>query len=52
MKHKVRHVHYVGGGGTAMRREQCLPPIGGRCDRPRMAWAADTHSIVGGRHET
>lgn len=38
MKHKVRHVHFVGIGGIAMSREQG-PRLRG-CDRPRMASAA------------
>jgi hypothetical protein len=36
MKHKVKHVHFVGRGGTAASREQG-PPRG--CDRPRVALA-------------
>lgn len=48
MKHKLRHVHFVGIGGTALRREQCLPPSGGRCDRPRRASAADSPSAKEG----
>jgi hypothetical protein len=47
MKHKVRHVHFVGMGGTALRREQCLPPSCGRCDRPRRASAADSMPPAG-----
>jgi hypothetical protein len=39
MKHKVHSIHFVGIGVDASR-EQCLPRSG-RCDRPRVARAAD-----------
>ena len=39
MKHKVRHIHFVGKGGVAASREQG-PRMRG-CDRPRVALAAD-----------
>jgi hypothetical protein len=42
MKHKVKHVHFVGIGGVAMSRKQ--GPIAASamgCDRPRLALAAD-----------
>ncbi len=39
MKHKVRRIHFVG-IGVDTSREQCLPRSG-RCDRPRVALAAD-----------
>ena len=37
MRHKVKHVHFVGSGGTDASREQG-PPWG--CDRPRAASTA------------
>gem|GEM_PF-5519341 len=41
MKHKVKHVHFVGIGGTAESREQGPLAVFARgCDRPRSAWAA------------
>jgi hypothetical protein len=42
MKHKVKHIHFVGGGGAAMSREQgpVTFSVTG-CDRPRLAPAAD-----------
>jgi len=47
MKYKVNRIHFVGKGGVATSREQCLPP-GGRCDRPRVARAADDRcSLIG-----
>jgi hypothetical protein len=42
MRHKVRHVHFVGIGGADASREQ--GPVAGvaaGCDRPRVAPAAD-----------
>jgi hypothetical protein len=41
MRHKVKHVHFVGMGGTDASREQ--GPLGLEtrgCDRPRVASAA------------
>jgi hypothetical protein len=50
MKHKVRQIHFVGGGGTAASREQG-PRLRGR-DRPRVASAADGRSgVIGVRYE-
>jgi hypothetical protein len=51
MKHKLKHVHFIGGGGVAMSREQgpvALVVTG--CDRPRLAPAADAVALadVGG----
>lgn len=39
MKHKVRHVRFVGIGGVDTSREQGSRVAG--CDRPRVALAAD-----------
>ncbi len=43
MKHKVKHMHFIGIGGVDMSRKQ--GPVAGvatGCDRPRLALAADT----------
>ena len=38
MRHKVKHVHFAGGGGAAMSREQGPATVGATgCDRPRVA---------------
>lgn len=42
MRHKVKHIHFVGRGGAAMSREQGpVTFVVTGCDRPRMAPAAD-----------
>jgi UDP-N-acetylmuramate-alanine ligase len=42
MKHKVKHVHFVGIGGVAMSSKQGLvAAVATGCDRPRLALAAD-----------
>ena len=42
VRHKVKHIHFVGGGGDAMSREQGPVAFGVTgCDRPRLAPAAD-----------
>jgi hypothetical protein len=48
MKHKVKHVHFVGIGGTAASREQ--GPVDGvltGCDRPRAASDAGIDALTG-----
>ena len=45
MKHKVRHVHFVGNGGTDTRREQGSRGAG--CDRPQVASAAGLYRGMG-----
>jgi len=48
MKHKVQRIHFAG-IGVDTSREQCLPRSG-RCDRPRVARAADDrHCLIGVR---
>jgi hypothetical protein len=47
MKHKVKHVHFVGKGGAAMSREQGPVAVGATgCDRPRVAPAADSVMLI------
>ena len=47
MRHKVKHVHFVGIGETAASREQ--GPLRG-CDRPRAASAAGLVALtIGGQ---
>ena len=47
MRHKVKHVHFVGRGGAAMSREQGPAAFGATgCDRPRVAPAADSVMLI------
>jgi len=47
MRHKVKHVHFVGRGGAAMSREQGPIAVGAtECDRPRVAPAADSEVLI------
>jgi hypothetical protein len=48
MKHKVKHVHLVGTGGTAMSRKHGLVVLGTtRCDWPRMVLTAEMIVLAG-----
>ncbi len=47
MRHKVKHVHFVGRGGAAMSREQEPAAVGATgCDRPRVTPAADSMMLI------
>jgi hypothetical protein len=51
MRHKVKHVHFVGIGGAAMSREQGPAAVGATgCDRPRVASAADSVMLIDRDH--
>lgn len=45
MRHKVKHVHFVGIGGVAMSREQGPAGLLAGCDRLRLAPAADCDDV-------
>ena len=51
MRHKVKHVYFVGGGGAAMSRERGPAAVGATgCDRPRVAPAADCVMLIDRNH--
>jgi hypothetical protein len=44
---KTKHVHFVGGGGADLSREQGPVDIGSTgCDRPRMEPTADCDALI------
>jgi hypothetical protein len=46
MKHKVKHVHFIGMGGVAMSRKQGpVAAFATGCDRPRLAPSADWQGL-------
>jgi hypothetical protein len=46
MKHKVKHVHFIGGGGDAKSRKQGpVAALATGCDRPQLAPSADWQGI-------